>query len=114
MEEFYNRKPALTKGSPYIICAAIWFKDGLHHEHQPKNIDIGIVVCGRRHHNCYMTAFGLNEGHVKHLHEANERAVQGFLTSDDIFVDRIEGGRIAFEVGQIEKQTDCLFSEDLY
>ena len=27
----------------YILCAAIWFDDGVVHAHQPKNIDIGIV-----------------------------------------------------------------------
>lgn len=40
----------------HIICAAIWFKNGIQYEHQPKNVDIGFVVCGRRHHNCYTTA----------------------------------------------------------
>ncbi len=98
----------------YIICAAIWFKDGQKHENQPKNIANGIVVCGRRHHNCYYTAWGLNEGHVEHLHEANNRAIQGFLTSKDIFVNRKEAGKIAFEAGQIAKETNCLFSEDIY
>jgi hypothetical protein len=98
----------------YILCAAIWFKDDVVHEHQPINIETGIVVCGRRHHNCYYTAWGLNEGHVEHLHEANNKAIQGFLTSDDRFVDRKEGAKIAMEYGQITQSTDCLFSEDLY
>ena len=40
--------------------------------------------------------------------------VQGFLTSDDRFVDRKEGGQIAFDAGQTAKLTECLFSEDLY
>jgi hypothetical protein len=100
--------------SPYILCAAIWFKDGIKRPHQPKNIESGIVVCGRRHHNCYITVYGLNEGYVEHLHEANNRAVQGFLTSDDRFVDRKEAGYIAYSTRQISKETDCLFSEDLY
>ena len=45
---------------PYIICAACWIKDDKKYEHQPKNVDIGIVVCGRRHHNCFLTAYSLN------------------------------------------------------
>ena len=99
----------------YIICAAIWFKDGNKYSHQPRNIDSGLVVCGRRHHNCFLTAFELNGGKkIEGLNEINERAVQGFLTSDDRFVDRKEGGQIAFDAGQTAKLTDCLFSEDLY
>ena len=39
---------------------------------------------------------------------------QGFLTSKDRFVNREKGGKIAFAVGQIDKETNCLFSEDLY
>ena len=101
--------------TPYIICAAIWFKDSNKYSHQPKNVDIGLVVCGRRHHNCFLTAFELNGGkRIEGLSEANAKAVQGFLTSDDRFVDRKEAGQIAFDAGQIPKLTDCLLSEDLY
>lgn len=41
-------------------------------------------------------------------------AIEGFLTSKDRFVDRKEGGEIAFAANQIPEPTDCLFSEDLY
>lgn len=76
---------------------------------------IRLVVCGRRHHNCFLTAFELNGGKkIEGLNEVNERAVQGFLTSDDRFVDRKDGGQIAFDAGQTAKLTECLFSEDLY
>lgn len=102
-------------GIPYIICAATWFKDDIKHEHQPINIETGLVVCGRRHHNCYLTAFELNGGKkIEGLNEINAKAIQGFLTSDDRFVNRKEGGEIAFNAGQINKLTKCLFSEDLY
>jgi hypothetical protein len=99
----------------YIICAAIWFKDGNKYSHQPRNVDSGLVVCGRRHHNSFLTAFELNGGKkIEGLNEANAKAVQGFLTSNDIFVDRKEAGKIAFDSGQIPKLTNRLFSEDLY
>jgi len=99
----------------YIICAAIWFRNGNKYSHQPRNIDSGIVVCGRRHHNCFLTASELNGGkRIEGLSEANAKAVQGFLTSNDIFVDRKEAGQIAFDAGQIPELTNCLFSEDLY
>ena len=104
--------PEVRVSIPYIICAAIWFRDGNKYRHQPRNVDSGLVVCGRRHHNCFLTAFELNGG--KKIEGLNERAVQGFLTSDDRFVDRKEGGQIAFDAGQTAKLTECLFSEDLY
>ncbi len=102
------------KNEEIILCAAIWFQDGKKHEHQPRNISTGIVVCGRRHHNCYITAWDLGREKMEDLHEANNKAIQGFLTSLDRFVDRKEAGEIAYLAGQIDKITDSLFSEDLY
>jgi len=32
----------------FILCAAIWINDGLKHNQQPENIEIGFVICGRR------------------------------------------------------------------
>ena len=105
-----------TKKPEYIICSAIHFNDGKKHEHQPKNITNGFVVCGRRHHNCYITTWILNgeKSMSEKMTEANGRAIQGFLTSKDRFVDRKEGGKIAYEQKQIDRETDCMFSEDLY
>jgi hypothetical protein len=120
MNNKYPTNPRLTMpdvmvSSPYIICAAIWFKDGNKYSHQPRNIDSGIVVCGRRHHNCFLTAFELNGGKcIDGLNETNKKAVQGFLTSDDRFVDRKEAGVIAFKAGQNNRLKERLFSEDLY
>jgi hypothetical protein len=45
------------------------------------------------------------------------RGVQGFLTSDERFVDRVEGLRIASDAGQIVEKhgnPDELFSEDMW
>ena len=95
----------------YIICAANWFKDGNKHIHQPRNVETGFVVCGRRHHNAYYIA---SECLADGYSEVKGTCVQGFLTSKDRFVDRKEAGKIAFEQGQIPELTDCLFSEDLY
>lgn len=109
MNDFLNKKHEI----PYIICAAIWFNDGKVYSHQPKNIIEGIVVCGRRHHNCFLTAYELN-GKEKLKHVSDYGIIQGFVTSDDRFVDRKFAGEIAFKAGQINELTDCLFSEDLY
>lgn len=90
----------------YIICAAIHFESNKVQAHQPKNITHGLVVCGRRHHNCFATVatfdFKLKE------------IEQGFLTSKDRFVNREEAGEIAFKCGQTTELKTCLFSEDLY
>ena len=104
--------PDVRVSTPYIICAANLFKDGQKHIHQPRNIDEGIVVCGRRHHNIYLTVADiLKKDYKEHTFDDG---VQGFLTSDDRFVDRKEAGQIAFDAGQTAKLTECLFSEDLY
>lgn len=92
-----------------IVCAAILIHDGKEHPHQPVNIDKGMVVCGFRHCNCITTASLLDEGYFK-----DKEVTQGFLTDENTFVNRIEGGEIAFAAGQIKKLTTCLFSEDLY
>lgn len=109
--DFMNRKHE----KPYIICAALWIDDGIaRSDAEPKNIASGFVVAGRRHHNCFFTAANLYGKPVREMcFPANP--VQGFLTSDDRFVDRIEAARIAEDCGQIVvDSTNCLFSEDIY
>ena len=101
----------------YITCAAVWFDDGKEHTFLPRNIKTGIVVCGHRHHNCIGTLHDILR--TTTYNEAREtlgitKHVQGFLTSHDRFVDRGEAGEIAFREKQIDKETNCLFSEDLY
>ena len=39
------------KLSEWIICAAIHWRDGVSRPESPTNIDSGLVICGRRHHN---------------------------------------------------------------
>lgn len=98
--------------SEYIICAAIWFDDGIDtYVHQPKNIKTGFVVCGRRHHNCF-TTIAMLAGIRKERKYLNE--VQGFLTNTDRFVDREEAAQIALNAHQIEFEKKSLYSEDLY
>lgn len=105
----------------FIICAAIWFNDGKKYNHQPKNIESGFVVSGRRHHNCFSSVQSIGKalGYdktmvVKKGIELEEREKQGFITNKDRFVDRIEAAQIAYEAKQIDKPLKRLFSEDLY
>lgn len=94
----------------YILCAAIHFKDGNTYLHQPKNIESGYVVCGRRHHNCFITIRILNctVGHIENT--------QGFITNEDRFVNRAEAYELAIKSGQIQDTgtSKILVSEDLY
>ncbi|MEK7157744.1 MAG: hypothetical protein AAB688_01570 [Patescibacteria group bacterium] len=96
----------------YIVCAAVWYKDGGVYIHQPKNIEDGFVVAGRRHHNCFITVKILRGEAIKKIEPT--RVTQGFISSEDRFVSRIEAASIAYKAGQINKSKQELFSEDLY
>ena len=111
----------------YIICSAIYYRDGKKYEHQPKNITSGFVVCGRRHHNCFMTLFTLTSFNKPELWESGPGVdkkiiIQGFLTNSDSFVTRECAFVVAYNAEQIlrpvpEEQlrnNTKLFSEDLY
>lgn len=65
----------------------------------------GELFTGRNHSECYrkMREKGLPK----------ESCVQGFVTSDGVFVDRESAAQIAFLSGQIKKKLSTLFSEDL-
>ena len=92
-----------------IICAAIHFDDDTVYPHQPKNIMSGFVIAGRRHHNVFNSLKCLG---IDRLKLGN--SIQGFITTDNRFVDRKEGAKIAFESGQTSELKTNLFSEDLY
>ena len=105
----------------YILCAAIWYKDlpvkryDLLKLARPKNLFEGIVFCGRRHPNCLYQMVSLTG--LRQCDAGEE--VQGFLTSHNNFLDRVEAGKLALRCGQIDElqfspETGELFSEDLY
>lgn len=106
----------------FIICAANYYDDGEVRDHSPDNIGRGFITCGRRHHNCIET-FAQIVGFpysVKAL-ELMKTERQGFLTSDNRWVDRKEAYEIAFHNNQIVgPNKGCptndigLTSEDLY
>lgn len=105
-----------------IICAANCYNDVEDHEHQPINVKVGFVTCGRRHHNCIGTfaqivGFPYNEKALKIM----RTEIQGFLTNTNRFVNRKEAYKIAFEADQIigpnkgySENEIGLTSEDLY
>ena len=93
-----------------ILCSAVWFTEYADKEvvHNPKNIEKGLVICGRRHHNCIAIS--------SIIFDKPQKNIQGFLTSEDRFVDRKEGKLIAMSANQCEDKNpkQILFSEDLY
>lgn len=99
----------------YILCVAIHFKDGKRHEHTPKNVGIGFVMCGRRHHNILTMLYELtpSEKRRNSLSKRSEHT-QGFITSLDRFVDRNQAATIAFKAGQTKVDHATLMSEHLY
>jgi hypothetical protein len=103
----------------YILCAAIWYKEiPLKKEIPqvlPKNCDKGLVVLGHRHGQCMWTMScltGLRS--VTNALDGVGEYEQGFLTNTNRFVDRKEGGQIAFNAGQTQELKTTLYSEDLY
>ncbi len=108
----------------FIVCAAVWFKDGKPHNDQPENIESGFVIAGRRHNNCYATLSALlNKEESEAMMElSTEQSCRGFITSLDRYVDRFEAFQIAkannqiqygLEASDMEKDSQ-LISENLY
>lgn len=100
-----------------ILCSAIYIDDGKIHVHQPKNIKTGFVVCGRRHHNCFITLqliFKELENIIPYKKE--EKVIQGFLTTDDRFLNREESFKVAEKANQLKNNLigSVLTSEDLW
>ena len=109
----------ITKKKEYILCAAIWYKDiplrKVIEGVLPKNCDRGLVVLGHRHGQCMWTMSSLTGlRSVTNAEDGVGEYEQGFLTNKNRFVEREEGGKIAFDAGQTEDLRTTLFSEDLY
>ena len=101
----------------YIICAAIWYNDGIKRANLPCNIETGIVIGGWRHGNCIIplnTMFP-NRDYIL-SNKDGKTTIQGFLTNKGRFVERPEGAEIALAAKQINeiKGEPFLYSEDLY
>lgn len=95
-----------------IICAAIWYKEQPTANLLPTNCNAGVVIGGHRHPHCIYTFTALT-GKRSVLPECGNY-VQGFLTNLNRFVDRKEGGVIAFKANQTTELKKTLYSEDIY
>ncbi len=93
-----------------ILCAATWYKDLPTPSHKPKNIDRGMVLCGHNHAQILHQVLSLTG---KKQSESGEY-IQGFLTTENRFVDRIEGALIwENQGGKLKYNKKELFSEDI-
>lgn len=101
-----------------ILCAAIWYKQLPKSASMPINIDEGIVVCGRRHHDIISSVKALSGLRtVTFSEDAVGEFEQGFITNLNRFVSRKEAAIIAIEAKQLKEgvlSVEKLFSEDLY
>lgn len=117
-------REAKKRNGEYIICSAIWYKEiPLKKEIRgrlPKNCDRGVVVCGHRHGQCMWTMGSLTGlRSVTNAEDGVGDYEQGFLTSKNRFVERMEALEIARKANQVldEKEVRThigLHSEDIY
>lgn len=94
-----------------ILCAAIWYKEQPTAKYLPTNVTRGVVIAGHRHPHCIHTFVALT-GKRSVIPECGENE-QGFLTSENRFVDREEGAKIHIANGGVCNFKE-LYSEDLY
>ena|GEM_PF-1619462 len=105
----------------YILCAAIWYKDGTEAPRGfiAQNIDTGVVIGQYRHGNCINVRSTNPLWNAKKLAERKHETpmiakyedtleyydyVDGFLTSEGRFVDRWQGMKLAYEAGQVNEK----------
>ena len=105
----------------YILCAAVWYKDGTEAPRGmiAQNIDTGVVIGQWRHGNCINVRATNPLWNAKKLAERKQETpmitkyedtmeyydyVDGFLTSEGRFVDRWQGMKIAYEAGQVDEK----------
>ena len=84
----------------HILAAAIHFDDGKEYDFQPKNIKTGIVLCGYMHASIFPQIGGLVE---ERQNLGIYEKAQGFITSENRFLNRKEAAKLALITGQIDK-----------
>ena len=93
----------------YILCAAIHYKDENQSKYGPINISKGFVLSGYRHSDIMRQA----KEELK-IDSKGENVIQGFLTNDNLFVNRTQAMAIAHIAKQTDNKRKILLSEDLY
>lgn len=112
----------IDNSKEYVLCAAIWYKDGTEAPRGmiAQNIDSGVVIGQWRHGNCInvratnplWNAKKLAErmgGNPEMLEKYEDTLqyfdeVDGFITSEGRFVDRWQGMELAYLAGQVDEK----------
>ena len=115
----------IDNSKEYILCAAIWYKDGTEAPKRmiAQNISSGVVIGQWRHGNCINIRATNPIWNKKTLKErinrendavpmmvSNENPdieyeyVDGFITSKGRFVDRWQAAKIALDCGQLPEE----------
>lgn len=98
-----------------VLCAAIWYEDFEMPVHSPKNITHGVVLCGYRHAHVIGQMLALTGKRSIRFGEGTVGDyVQGFLTSENRFLNRQEAHALFVKNGGTPNFDDELYSEDLY
>lgn len=98
-----------------IICSAIWYPNLETMTYLPENCDKGVVLCGLRHPQIIQQLAALTgKRTVTNALDGVGNFKQGFLTSENRFIERREAAIIAYRSGQLKEQKTELFSEDMW
>lgn len=117
----------IDNSKEYVICAAIWYRDGTEAPRGfiAQNISSGVIIGQWRHGNCINVRATNRLWNTKKLEERSNRElcpipmteekpggetngfeeVDGFLTSRGNFVDRWQAMKLAYEAGQVNEKT---------
>lgn len=106
----------------YVLCAAIWYKDGTEAPRGmiAQNISSGVVIGQWRHGNCITVratnplwnarklaeSRGEDSGNILTFEDTKKHfdEVDGFITSEGRFVDRWQAAELAILSGQISEE----------
>ena len=112
----------IDNSKEYILCAAIWYKDGTEAPRGmiAQNISSGVVIGQWRHGNCINVRAtnplwnarklakrkGDDDGNILTFEQTQKyfKEVDGFITSDGRFVDRWQAAELAIKAGQITEE----------
>ena len=112
----------IDNSKEYVLCAAIWYKDGTEAPRGliAQNINSGVVIGQWRHGNCINVRATNPLWNARKLAERMNgdpmaiktyedtlpyfEEVDGFITSEGRFVDRWQGMELAYLAGQVDEK----------
>lgn len=120
----------IDNSKEYVLCAAIWYKDGTQALRGmiAQNINSGVVIGQWRHGNCINVRAtnplwnarklaekkGDDSGNILTYENTKKHFdyVDGFITSGGRFVDRWQAMELAYNAGQVDEERAKLKNYD--